>query len=68
MKMPDPTTEPTVSVERAAECLGIGRSLAYEAVRTGEIPSIRVGTRIRVPTAALCRLLQGEGMNSPQPA
>ena len=68
MQVPDPTTEPTVSVERTAECLGIGRSLAYEAVRSGEIPSIRVGSRIRVPTAALCRLLQGEVQDTPQPA
>jgi excisionase family DNA binding protein len=68
VQVPDPSKEPTMSVERAAECLGIGRSSAYKAVRAGEIPSIRVGTLIRVPTAALCRLLQGEGLNTPRPA
>jgi excisionase family DNA binding protein len=47
----------TISVETAARILGIGRGAAYEGVRRGEIPSIRVGRRIVVPRAALERLL-----------
>lgn len=38
---------------------GIGRNNAYEGVRTGSIPSIRVGKRILVPKVALDRLLDG---------
>ncbi len=45
------------SVEEAAKILGIGRSAAYQAVRTGEIPSIRIGRRLLVPVQALEQLL-----------
>lgn len=47
----------TLTVEEAAATLGISRAFAYEAVRRGEIPSIRIGRRILVPYAALDRLL-----------
>ena len=35
----------TVSVCEAARLLGISRNLAYELVRTGELPAVRVGER-----------------------
>jgi excisionase family DNA binding protein len=47
----------TVTVSEAAEMLGISRALAYEAVRRGDIPHIRIGRRVVVPTVALTRLL-----------
>jgi len=47
----------TMTVEEAAQVLGIGRSSAYEAVRRGELPVIRIGRRYVVPRAALERLL-----------
>jgi excisionase family DNA binding protein len=59
--VPDPATQPTISVEEAGELLGIGRSTAYDAVRTGEIPSIRFGRKIVVPTAAVRRMLRLDG-------
>ncbi len=46
-----------MSVEEAGRELGLGRSASYEAVRRGEIPSLRLGKRRVVPTAALRRLL-----------
>lgn len=46
-----------LTVDEAAEFLRIGRSCAYQAVATGEIPSIRIGKRILVPKQALERLL-----------
>ena len=46
-----------MTVEQAGEVFGISRASAYEGVRTGEIPSIRIGRRILVPTAAVWRLL-----------
>ena len=54
----EPENQPaTLTVPAAARLLGIGRSLAYQAVRSGEIPSIRLGQRVMVPKAALQRLL-----------
>ncbi len=50
----------TLTVEEAARLLGISRSLAYEAVAAGKLPSIRIGRRVLVPRAALERLLDGE--------
>jgi excisionase family DNA binding protein len=47
----------TLTVEEAAQRLGVSRALAYEAVRRGEIPHIKIGRRILVPTAALEKLL-----------
>jgi excisionase family DNA binding protein len=43
----------TMSVEEASEALGISRSLAYELVRRGVLPSLRLGRRIVVPVRAL---------------
>lgn len=56
--LPDPATRPTISVDEAAAILGISRNSAYEGVKVGEIPSIRVGRRRLVVTAALRRKLQ----------
>ena len=47
----------TLTVEEAAKSLGIGRGLAYEMVRTGEIPTIRLGRRLLIPRAQLQQLL-----------
>jgi excisionase family DNA binding protein len=46
-----------MSVEQVAEYLNIGRSLAYEAVRSGQIPCFRIGNSYRVPRAKLDALL-----------
>lgn len=55
--LPDPIERPTVSVEEAAAILGISRGSGYEGVRTGAIPSIRIGRRLMVPTASLRKML-----------
>ena len=47
----------TLTVEEAGTLLGISRAFAYEAVRRGEIPSIRIGRRVLVPKVALQRML-----------
>ena len=54
-----------VDLPTAARLLGIGRTSAYDLVRTGRWPTpvIRVGRLIRVPTAPLLATLgasQGE--------
>jgi len=48
-----------VDVVTAAEVLGIGRTVAYELVRTGRFPTpvFRVGRQIKIPTAYLIDLL-----------
>ena len=46
-----------LTVIEAARLLGISRGLAYEAVRLGQIPSVRVGRRILIPRAQLERML-----------
>ena len=50
-------TRPTVPVDVAAELLGISRASAFRAVHRGQLPSIRLGRRIVIPTAALRALL-----------
>lgn len=47
----------TMSVTQAAEVLGISRTTAYECVRTGDLPALRLGGRIVVPTQAIDDLL-----------
>ena len=49
------------SVEEAAKLLGIGRSAAYEAARSGELPVIRIGRRWLVSKQALDRMLSEAG-------
>ena len=43
----------TVTVEEAAQMLGISRSSAYECVRRGELRALRLGRRLVVPRSAL---------------
>jgi excisionase family DNA binding protein len=52
------------TVEEAAQLLGISRSFAYEAVKQGEIPSMRIGRRILVPKAALQRFLESPSIGT----
>jgi excisionase family DNA binding protein len=58
-------TRLTLTVEEVAATLGISRAFAYEAVRRGEIPSIRIGRRVLVPRAALERLIDGDNALPP---
>jgi excisionase family DNA binding protein len=54
----DPTVKPTISVDEFAAVAGISRSSAFAAVHSGEVPSMRFGKRIRIPTAAVRRMLE----------
>lgn len=49
----------TQSVRQTAKELGIGVNQAYEAVRRGEIPNIKIGKRILVLREPLKRMLGG---------
>lgn len=57
MNIPNPTDEPTIDIERAAELLGVSRGTAYAAANRGEIPVLRFGKRMVVPTAKLLTML-----------
>lgn len=48
----------TLSVEEAAQLLGISRALAYELVAQHRLPSLRLGRRIVVPRRALVALVE----------
>lgn len=52
-------SELVLSVPETARRLGVGRNTLYDAIQRGEIPTLRIGRRILVPTAALDRLLMG---------
>ncbi|MEW1659775.1 DNA-binding protein [Streptomyces sp. NPDC093707] len=51
---------PTVNVTTAARALGIGVHKAYSLIKEGAFPvqTLTMGSTVRVPTAALWRLLE----------
>ena len=53
----DQSERKTMSVEEAGRRLGVSRNSAYEAAGRGEIPTIKIGRRLLVPTIAFDRLL-----------
>jgi excisionase family DNA binding protein len=56
--IPDAQTHPTMRVwPDTGRALKLSKASTYEAVSKGEIPSIRIGRRLLVPTAALRRML-----------
>ena len=55
-------SRPTISVTEAARVLGISRGSAFAAVHRGEIPALRLGHRVVVPTAALKRILENASL------
>ena len=49
----------TLTIEEAAEELGISRGKGYDAAKSGEIPTIKIGRRLLVPRVAFERMLEG---------
>lgn len=47
-----------VTVAEAARLLSIGRTKAYDLIRTGDIPSVKIGQTIRVPVDALEKMVR----------
>lgn len=52
---------PTISIDEAAGILGISSRAAYRAASKGELPTVRLGRRLLVPTPRLLAML---GVNS----
>jgi excisionase family DNA binding protein len=47
-----------LTVEEAADCLGIGRTLMYSLVSSGAVESVTIGRLRRVPADALTRYVE----------
>jgi hypothetical protein len=53
----DVLDKPTCTVEEFRRLMGLSKNPAYDAIKRGDIPSIRIGGRIVIPTAPLRQLL-----------
>jgi excisionase family DNA binding protein len=51
-----------LTVEEAAAILRISRGSAYEAVRKGQIPTLRIGRRLLVSRARLMAMIEAGGL------
>ena len=47
----------TFTVTEAAEIIGVGRSTFYELVKSGRVPSLRLGRRVVIPTQVIESML-----------
>jgi excisionase family DNA binding protein len=45
-------------VPEAGALLGLSRNASYEAAKRGQLPTIKVGKLLKVPKAALMKLLE----------
>jgi excisionase family DNA binding protein len=50
----------TYNVKETARLLGVSKNSCYEAIRRGELPSLRVGRRVLIPRNQLERLLSSD--------
>ena len=55
-----------LTVEEAGQLAGISRRHAYHLVKTGGIPSVRLGGAIRVPTQRLLEVLDADTAPLPE--
>jgi len=55
-----PTPDRLLSVDAAAEALGVGRSLAYDLIGAARLRSVRVGRRRLIPSSAISEYVQRE--------
>lgn len=54
----DKSDRKTLTIPEAARALGISRNAGYEAVRRGEIPTIKIGRLFLVPKIAFERMFE----------
>ncbi len=50
----------TYDIPEAGKKAGLGRNASYEAARRGQIPTIRLGSRLLVPKKKWDAILAGE--------
>jgi hypothetical protein len=58
--IPNPDEEPTITVKRYAQIMGIGLRTAYVAIEAGEVPYIQLGNRKVIPTRRAFAALLGD--------
>jgi excisionase family DNA binding protein len=63
----DSTVRLLLTVEQAAQRLGIGRTLMYALVRDGDVESVHIGRLRRIPADALPRYVDQLRTALPQP-
>ena len=54
-----------LSVEKAAQMLSISRSMGFKLIRSGELRSVKAGTRRLVPVAAVDEFIEQNSQISP---
>ena len=47
----------TLTVEEARQMLGLSRGAMYQAVKSGQVPAIKIGRRLLIPKAAFEKML-----------
>jgi len=58
-KIPQPDEQPTMKLwPDVGRALRLKRSATYAAAQRGQIPTLRIGGKVLVPTACLRRMLQ----------
>jgi excisionase family DNA binding protein len=67
VRLPDPRERPWLTVAEVAAITGEGQKVIRAAIDAGQLPSLRVGRYVRVPTAALYALC-GLGTEGETPA
>ena len=57
-----------LTVDEAAKLLRISRGLAFQAVRAGKLPHVRIGRRILIPRATLLHMVGLRSVQTTSPA
>lgn len=57
MQIPNPLDKPLLSVAETAVFMHEGEYAVRRAIELGQIPSIRIGRYVRIPTAGLLQIL-----------
>ena len=60
LTMDELRARPTVTVPEAGQVLNLGKNSSYAAAKRGDIPTIRIGGKLVVPTSRLLALLEGD--------
>jgi excisionase family DNA binding protein len=69
LRHPDPaTTRLVLTIDEAAERLGIGRTLMAALVRSGDVESVRIGRLRRIPADALVEYVRSLRRHNPHEA
>jgi hypothetical protein len=63
---PEADESKTMSVPKAGKIFfGLGRDASYQAAKTGQIPAVRIGGKVRALVPAIERMLEQTGKTKP---